>query len=74
MNVLLKSAVIVDPSNQKLHLKKRDILIKDGIIKDIAASIENQPLIKTLDLPNLHISRGWFDSSVCFGEPGFGRT
>lgn len=71
MNVLLKSAVIVDPSNQKLHCKKRDVLIKDGIIKDIAARIENQSRIKTVDLPNLHISKGWFDSSVSFGEPGF---
>ena len=71
MNVLLKSAVIVDPSNQKLHNKKRDILIQDGIIKAIAAKVTPQSRTKTVELPNLHVSKGWFDSSVSFGEPGF---
>ena len=71
MNVLLKSATIVDNSNKKLHLKKRDILIKDGIIEKIAAKIESAGKIRTLELENLHISPGWFDSSVSFGEPGY---
>ena len=71
MNVLLKSAVIVDATNPKLHLKKRDILIKDGIIDRIAAKIEIQGNTKIIELPNLHVSAGWFDSSVSFGEPGF---
>ncbi|MGI9547471.1 MAG: dihydroorotase [Flavobacteriaceae bacterium] len=71
MNVLLRSAVIVDTTNPKLHLKKRDILIKDGIIDRIAAKIENYGNSKIIELPNLHISAGWFDSSVSFGEPGF---
>ena len=71
MNVLLKSATIVDNSNKKLHLKKRDILIKDGIIEKIAAKIESAGKIRTLELENLHVSPGWFDSSVSFGEPGY---
>ncbi len=71
MNILLKSATIVDTSNQKLHRKKRDILIKDGIIDRIASRIENSGRTKSIELPNLHVSCGWFDSSVCFGEPGF---
>ena len=71
MNILLKSATIVDESNPKLHRKKRDILIKDGIIHKIAAKIDNPGRAKIINLPNLHISHGWFDSSVCFGEPGF---
>jgi dihydroorotase len=69
MNILLKSAVIVDPSS-KHHLKKRDVLIENGKISKIATSI---PASKTkeISLKNLHISQGWFDSSVSFGEPGF---
>ncbi|MDT0554929.1 dihydroorotase [Patiriisocius hiemis] len=70
MNILLKSATIVDATS-KNHLKKRDILIEKGIIKKIAASIPNPENIKELQLDNLHVSQGWFDSSVCLGEPGY---
>ena len=70
MNILLKSAIIVDATS-KHHLKKRDILIENGILTKIAASISNTKKIKELSLPKLHVSQGWFDSSVSFGEPGF---
>ncbi|PHR68822.1 MAG: dihydroorotase [Lutibacter sp.] len=70
MNVLIKSAVIIDP-NSKHHLKNRTILIENGIITKIAATIKNEKKYKELILDNLHISNGWFDTSVCFGEPGF---
>ncbi|RDK85402.1 dihydroorotase [Marinirhabdus gelatinilytica] len=66
---LLKNATIVDPTS-KHHLKKRDVLVEKGIIKKIAASI-SEPKAKEIVLKNLHISQGWFDSSVCFGEPGY---
>ena len=71
MNVLLKSVKIIDPSNKELHLKKRDILIKNGIIDTIAQKIAEQKGIKVVQEKNLHVSRGWFDSGVAFGEPGF---
>ncbi|MGB5237364.1 MAG: dihydroorotase [Flavobacteriaceae bacterium] len=71
MNVLIKSAVVVDHTNKKLDQKKRDILIKGGKIEKIAASIENVRGIKIVEQPNLHVSVGWFDSSVSFGEPGY---
>lgn len=70
MNLLIKSAVIIDNKNP-LHLKKRDLLIEKGVITKIAASIKPTKKIKELRLPNLHVSVGWFDSSVSFGEPGF---
>jgi len=69
MKTLLKSAVIVDAST-KHHLKKRDVLIENGIITKIAASISD-PKAKEIKLANLHISQGWFDPSVSFGEPGY---
>ncbi len=71
MNVLIKSAVVVDHTDKKIDQKKRDILIKGGVIQKIAARIENIKGIKIVERPNLHVSRGWFDSSVSFGEPGF---
>ncbi len=70
MKTLLKNATVVDPSS-KHHLKKRDILIVNGTIEKIAASIPSSEKMKEISLKNLHISQGWFDSSVSFGEPGF---
>jgi len=71
MNILLKSATIVDSSNKGLHLKKRDILIKNGSISSIASKIGTPVNTKEIKLKNLHVSIGWFDSSVSFGEPGY---
>jgi len=71
MNILLKSATIVDKTNSKLHLKKRDILINNGTIEEISPLITPSKDIKTLHFNNLHVSAGWFDSSVSFGEPGY---
>lgn len=71
MNVLLKAAKIVDANNKNLHLKKRDILIKNGTIDTIATKIAPKGNIQIIDFKNLHVSIGWFDSSVSFGEPGF---
>ena len=71
MNILLKSAKIVCPENKELHLKKRDILIKKGVIEQISISIDPPPSTKTIELKNLHVSSGWLDSGVSFGEPGF---
>jgi dihydroorotase len=70
MKILLKSATIVDASS-KHHLKKRDVLIENGKISKIAATIPTSAKVKEITLKNLHISQGWFDSSVSFGEPGF---
>jgi dihydroorotase len=69
MNILIKSAIIVDPSSP-FHQQKNDILIEKGIITKISKTIQNSNNYKEIKLENLHISQGWFDSSVCFGEPG----
>ncbi len=70
MNYLLKSTTIIDETS-KFHHKKMDVLIENGVITKIASNIKNIKNYKELVLENLHISQGWFDSSVCFGEPGF---
>ena len=69
MSILLKNATIVD-GKSNLNFKTKDILINDGDIVDIADTI-NTKASQTIKLENLHVSRGWMDTSVCFGEPGF---
>jgi len=69
MKILLKSVKIID-KNSAYHQKKLDVLIEDGIIKEIKKELQVQAN-KVIDIDNLHISRGWFDSSISFGEPGF---
>jgi len=70
MNVLLRSAKIID-SNSKFHNQKMDILIKNGIISDIGKKLDLPKNYKEIQLKNLHVSNGWFDTSVSLGEPGF---
>lgn len=70
MNILLRSAKIID-SNSKHHNQKMDILVKNGIISDIAKNIDLPNNCREIRLKNLHISNGWFDTSVSLGEPGY---
>ena len=69
MNLILKNAIIVD-SKSNHHFQKKDLLIESGIIKKIENDIKVKDE-KIISFQNLHISKGWFDSSVSFGEPGF---
>jgi len=70
MNALVKSATIVDPKSD-FHNETVDILIEKGIISNISKRISNPKNYKEIKRDNLHISQGWFDSSVSFGEPGY---
>lgn len=70
MNVLIKSATIVDPKSD-FHNQTCDILIEKGIISQISEQVKNPDKVKEISLDNLHVSQGWFDSSVSFGEPGY---
>lgn len=70
MTVLIKSATIID-SKSEFNNTTQDILIENGSIIKINKTIPNTNNYKEIALDNLHISQGWFDSSVCFGEPGF---
>jgi len=70
MNVLLRSARIID-INSRYHNQKMDILISNGIIAEIGKKIKLPNNCKEIQLKNLHVSNGWFDTSVSFGEPGY---
>jgi len=70
MNLLIKSATILDQSSP-YHNKTKDILIENGVITKIDNTIANNNNVQEISNDNLHVSQGWFDSSVSFGEPGF---
>ena len=71
MSTLLKNATII-AATSPYHLQKKDILISNsGTIDKIAKNISNEGVDKVITLENLHISAGWFDTSVSLGEPGF---
>ncbi len=70
MTTLLKSAKIIDTTSP-YHLQVKDILISKGTIIAIEDTIAEQDDYQVLNLNDLHVSPGWFDSSVCFGDPGY---
>lgn len=70
MNILLKSAKVIRPQSE-YHNKPLDILISNGTISEIAESITPSEETEIVQRRNLHVSPGWLDSSVSFGEPGY---
>ena len=70
MNSLIKSATIIDKKSE-FHNSKVDILIENNIITNIDKKLFNPKNYPEISLNNLHVSKGWFDYSVCFGEPGY---
>jgi dihydroorotase len=70
MRVLLRSVKVIDPTSS-FHQKKTDIFINNGIIEDIGTSLKINEPDREINIKDLHVSRGWFDSSVSFGEPGY---
>ena len=70
MKIIIRGAKIID-SNSPFHNQTVDVLVIDGFIKKIGTKIPNSENIEELTLENLHLSQGWFDSSVSLGEPGF---
>ncbi|MDR6843578.1 dihydroorotase [Flavobacterium granuli] len=70
MKIIIRSAKIID-SKSPFHNQTVDLLIVDGFIKKIGTALPNTDNDEELKLDNLHLSQGWFDSSVSLGEPGF---
>lgn len=70
MSTLIKNATIIDATSP-YHNQKKDILISDGKLEIIANSIPQKDNYTVVEKENLHISCGWFDSSVSLGEPGY---
>jgi dihydroorotase len=70
MKIIIRNATIIDVQSQ-FHNKKMDVKIADGIIEKIDNSISKSNDYQEIEIENLHLSQGWFDTSVSLGEPGF---
>ena len=70
MKILIKEAKIID-SSSKHNGKICDILVNNNKIEKIAKKIQIDSETKIFKSDNLHISQGWLDMHVNFGQPGF---
>ena len=67
MKVLLKKAIIHQPGSE--DDTRKDILVEDGIITNIAKSIIDGTAT-IVESGNLHVSPGWLDIGAQPGQPG----
>lgn len=70
MKLIIRNATIIDP-NGVHHNQKKDIKIVGETIEKIGLNLPSEKDFEEISLENLHLSKGWFDSSVSLGEPGF---
>ena len=70
MKLIIREAKIID-SQSSFHNQTVDLQIENGILTKIGSKLSNENNFEELKLDNLHVSQGWFDSSVSLGEPGF---
>ena len=70
MNLILRKAKIIDPRSP-FHNQTVDIKITNGIFEKIGVSLTKSDSHQEFEQQGLHISQGWFDTSVSLGEPGF---
>ena len=73
MNLLLKNATLLESQNP-FHKQQVDIEITNGIISKIGKNLTKKEGFEVIEKENLHVSQGWLDTSVVFGEPGFETT
>ncbi|MCX6318316.1 MAG: dihydroorotase [Bacteroidetes bacterium] len=69
MKILIKQAVIIDPSSP-FNGGLADIFIEHGVIRQIAPSISTEA-DQIIDQPGLHVSPGWVDPFAHFADPGY---
>ena len=67
MNLLIKSATIIDP-NSSFHQQIADILVEDGYISLIAPKVNASA--ETIDAKGKYVSPGFFDLNCNIGELG----
>ncbi|MCB0480127.1 MAG: dihydroorotase [Flavobacteriales bacterium] len=70
MKIVLRNAKIVHKGHA-LHGQRKDILIENGLIKDLDFKGTLAPKTTEVISKNLHVSAGWLDLKAHLGQPGF---
>lgn len=70
MKIIIRETKIIDPKSS-FHNQIVDVKINDGMIEEIGKNLVSSDDFEEITIAGLHISQGWFDTSVSLGEPGF---
>ena len=70
MKIIIRKARIIDQKSP-FHNQIVDVKISNGTIEKIGQNLPAADHYQEIELDNLHLSQGWFDTSVSFGEPGY---
>ncbi len=70
MSLIIRKAMVIDPESP-FHQQVVDVKLSDGKIEKIGTDLAHTEHYNEIELDGLHLSQGWFDTSVCLGEPGF---
>jgi dihydroorotase len=69
MDILIRQAIVVDPSSP-FHQQKADIFISNGIIISISEKYGGKA-DEIIEVPDLYASAGWIDIFADFCDPGY---
>jgi dihydroorotase len=69
MNILIRNAQIIDPQGEH-HGHTKDILIHNGVIKEIGTQISKDPDTEELAKPNILVFPGLIELHSSLPEPG----
>ncbi len=70
MNLLIRAAQIVDATSA-YDGQRCDLLIENGLIRQIGTDIPAPDGTRVVEADNLHVSPGWIDMRVLAQDPGF---
>jgi len=70
MQLLIRSAHIVDAASP-FNGQVRDILVENGLIRQIGDDISVDAAVRVIEAENLHVSSGWVDMRVSTQDPGY---
>lgn len=70
MQLLLRSVRVVDAASP-FDGQVCDLLVVNGLIRQIGTDLAVDSDVRVIDQPNLHVSPGWIDMRVLAQDPGF---
>lgn len=67
--ILIKNGTLVHP--ERNELEKKDIVIEDGIVKEIGQGFDESDFEQVIDAEHMMVAPGLIDVHVHFRDPGF---